>query len=114
MYIRTFISDFLLYFRIRREEEAKRIFEQLQLEEAERKRAEEALRQRLLFQRGLNLESHGMEHSQDLSRAFVFSYYELLRWLGYEVPQWAQYGPVDSNPPPVSSFTANPSQHDEH
>lgn len=66
------------------------------MEEAERKKAEEALRQRLLFQRSLNVEASGLEQSQDVSRAFVFSYYELLKWLGYEVPQWAQFGMTNS------------------
>jgi len=81
-------------YRIKREEEAKRIFEELQRQEAERQRAEELLRQRLLFQRSLNVESHGLEHSQDISRAFVFSYYELLKWLGFEIPEWAKFGPT--------------------
>lgn len=66
----------------------------MQLQEAEKRKAEELLRQRLLFQRSLNVESHGMDHSQDITRAFVFSYYELLKWLGYEIPAWAQYGPT--------------------
>ena len=71
--------------------------EELQRQEAERRRAEEILRHRLMFQRSLNVEAHGMDHSQDITRAFVFSYYELLKWLGYEVPEWAQYGPAPSS-----------------
>ena len=93
------IQSYFVHFpRIKREAEAKRIWEELQAKEEERKRAEEMLRQRLLFQRSLNVESHGLEHSHDMSRAFVFSYYELLKWLGYEIPEWAQYGLTPSNP----------------
>ena len=92
------IQSYFVHFpRIKREAEAKRIWEELQAKEEERKRAEEMLRQRLLFQRSLNVESHGLEHSHDMSRAFVFSYYELLKWLGYEIPEWAQYGLTPSN-----------------
>jgi len=91
--------------RIKREAEAQRIWEELQAKEEERKRAEEMLRQRLLFQRSLNVESHGLEHSHDMSRAFVFSYYELLKWLGYEIPEWAQFGLTPSNPNNASHDT---------
>ncbi|XP_067932714.1 uncharacterized protein KIAA2012 homolog [Watersipora subatra] len=82
--------------RIRMEEENRRVMEELERREAERRQAEEILRQRLMFQRSLNMEAQGMDHTQDITRAFVFSYYELLKWLGYEVPAWAQFGPTPS------------------
>lgn len=62
-------------------EEARRLAEEM------RKRQEE-LRARLEFNRGLQMEAQGMEHTQDVSRAFVFSYFELLQWLGLEVPEF--------------------------
>ena len=62
-------------------EEAKRLAEEMARKKAEFER-------RLKFNRGLQLESNGMEHTQDVTRAFAFSYYELLQWLGLEVPDF--------------------------
>ena len=62
-------------------EEAKRFAEEMARRQAE-------LEKRLKFNRGLKLESHGLGHTQDVTRAFVFSYYELLQWLGLEVPDF--------------------------
>ncbi|XP_050419088.1 titin isoform X2 [Patella vulgata] len=73
----------------RREEEAARLIEeerQKAIAEA-RKRAE--LEARLKFTRSLQLESQGLsEHSHQISEAFVFSYYEILQWLGLDIPEF--------------------------
>ncbi|XP_052234781.1 uncharacterized protein LOC127847142 isoform X2 [Dreissena polymorpha] len=72
----------------RREEEAQKAIEEARrlAEEMARKQAE--LEARLRFNRSLQLESEGMEHTQDITRAFVFSYYELLAWLGLNVEEF--------------------------
>ena len=62
-------------------EEAKRLAEEMARKQAE-------MEARLQFCRGLQLEANGLEHTQDITRAFVFSYYELLQWLGLEVPEF--------------------------
>ena len=62
-------------------EEARRLAEQ----EAKERLAFEA---RLRFNRMLQLETDGMAHTQEITRAFVFSYFELLEWLGLEVPDF--------------------------
>ena len=43
---------------------------------------------RLAFNRGLHLEASGLDHSHDITRAFVFSYFELLKYLGLEPPDF--------------------------
>ena len=48
-------------------------------------RAQAELERRLAFQRGLVVEADGLEHTQDVTRAFTFSYFELLQWLGIEI-----------------------------
>ena len=58
-------------------------------EEEARERAKTEAR--LLFNRGLQLEAHGLDHTQDINRAFVWSYYELLQWLGIEVPEFEEF-----------------------
>lgn len=75
-------------FRIRREEEAKRAMEEARrlAEEMARKQAE--MEARLKFNRTLQVEARGLEHSQDITRAFVFSYFELLQWLGLDIPEF--------------------------
>ena len=61
-------------------EEAKRLAEEMARKQIEFER-------RMQFNRALRLEAEGMEsHSHNINRAFVFSYFELLRWLGLEVP----------------------------
>ncbi|WAR10459.1 K2012-like protein [Mya arenaria] len=69
----------------RREEEAARALEEARrlAEEMARKQAE--LEARL---RSLQLESEGLDHTQDITKAFVFSYYELLNWLGLDIPEF--------------------------
>ncbi|XP_069082148.1 uncharacterized protein KIAA2012 homolog isoform X2 [Pleurodeles waltl] len=79
--------------RARREEEERRqrAEEQrrLALEEAQRQaqlfaRERAALERQLNFQRELMKESIGMDQSQDISRPWVFSYYQLLEMLGLQ------------------------------
>ena len=65
-------------------EEAKRL-----AEEMARKKAE--FEARLRFNRGLQLEANGLDRTQDVTRAFVFSYFELLQWLGLEVPDFEKF-----------------------
>ena len=62
-------------------EEARRLAEEMARKQAE-------LEARLQFNRGLQQESGGLTHSQGMTRAFVFSYFELLQWLGIELPQF--------------------------
>ncbi|KAL5005681.1 hypothetical protein ScPMuIL_016839 [Solemya velum] len=74
--------------RLRREEEAR-----LALEEAKRLAEEMARKQleleaRLKFNRSLQLESTGFDHSHNINRAFVYSYYELIQWLGLDIPEF--------------------------
>ncbi|XP_077997481.1 uncharacterized protein LOC144450695 isoform X2 [Glandiceps talaboti] len=73
--------------RIRREHEAK-----LRQEEAERLARELAKKQkeleaRLMFNRSLQSEAHGLDHTQDINPAFTWSYFELLQYLGIEIPE---------------------------
>ncbi|XP_056011476.1 titin homolog isoform X42 [Ostrea edulis] len=74
--------------RLRREEEARKAMEEARrlAEEMARKQAE--MEARLKFNRTLQVEAHGLEHSQDITRAFVFSYFELLQWLGLDIPEF--------------------------
>ena len=65
-------------------EEARRLAEEMARKQAEYER-------RLQFNRGLQLEATGLEHSQEVTRAFVFSYYELLQWLGLDVPEFEKW-----------------------
>jgi signal-transduction protein with cAMP-binding, CBS, and nucleotidyltransferase domain len=75
-------------FRKRREEEAQRALEEARrlAEEMARKQAE--LEARLRFNRSLQMEANGLEHTQDITKAFVFSYFELLQWLGLDIPEF--------------------------
>ncbi|CAH1790361.1 unnamed protein product [Owenia fusiformis] len=74
--------------RIKREEEARLKMEEAMRLAEEMERKKMALEERMKFARGLMVESKGLEHSQDVSRAFVFSYYELLQWLGLDLPEF--------------------------
>lgn len=76
--------------RIQREEEARRQLEEAQRLAEEMARQQAELERRLHFNRSLQLESRGLDHTQDITRAFVFSYYEFLQWLGLEVPDFEQ------------------------
>ena len=62
-------------------EEAQRLAEEMAKKQAE-------LEARLKFNRALKDEASNMSHSQEINRAFVFSYFELLQWLGLEIPEY--------------------------
>ncbi|GAB1608810.1 hypothetical protein Ahia01_001165500, partial [Argonauta hians] len=67
--------------RLRREEEAKEMMaETLRLAE-EKSRQMEEMEARLRFNQSLKAEAIGLIQSQTLTRAFVFSYFELLKYL---------------------------------
>jgi hypothetical protein len=44
-------------------------------------RQQQALHMRMEFNRGLNEEAGGLTHMHEISRAFVYSYLEILYWL---------------------------------
>ena len=46
------------------------------------------LKARLKFNRALQMEAGGFDHSHDINRAFVFSYFELLQWLDLDIPEF--------------------------
>ena len=73
--------------RIRREEEARVALEEARKLAMEMARRQAELERRLQFNRGLQVESNGLEHTQDVTRAFVFSYFELLQWLGIDISE---------------------------
>nr|XP_022320403.1 titin homolog isoform X26 [Crassostrea virginica] len=74
--------------RIRREEEAKRAMEEARRLAEEMAHKQAQMEARLKFNRTLQVEARGLEHSQDITRAFVFSYFELLQWLGLDIPEF--------------------------
>nr|XP_032813122.1 uncharacterized protein KIAA2012 homolog isoform X1 [Petromyzon marinus]XP_032813123.1 uncharacterized protein KIAA2012 homolog isoform X1 [Petromyzon marinus]XP_032813124.1 uncharacterized protein KIAA2012 homolog isoform X1 [Petromyzon marinus] len=97
-------SERLEYEQRRREEEEQRRLAEEQrrrvMEEEARLAMEEAMRQarflakqqaelerHLMFHRELWLETSGMEQTQDVSRPWVYSYYELLQMLGLQRPE---------------------------
>jgi len=48
----------------------------------ERLREEIAMRRKHMFHNSLHVEAYGMKnHSQKLTPAFVFSYFQLMKWL---------------------------------
>ncbi|XP_041374956.1 inner centromere protein A-like isoform X2 [Gigantopelta aegis] len=74
--------------RKRREEEAQRALEEARRLAEDMARRQAELEQRLKFNRDLQLEAGGLEHTQDITRMFVFSYFELLQWLGLDIPEF--------------------------
>ncbi|XP_067685707.1 uncharacterized protein KIAA2012-like [Haliotis asinina] len=72
----------------RREEEAQRALEEAKRLAEEMARRQAELEARLKFNRDLQLESHGLSHTQDITKMFVFSYFELLQWLGLDIPEF--------------------------
>ena len=69
-------------------EEARRLAEEIARKKAQ---AEFELERRRQFNHSLQMESTGLEHTQEITRAFVFSYYELLQWLGLDVPEFEKW-----------------------
>ena len=82
------ILFYVFFNRRRREEEAVRAMEEARrlAEEMARKQAE--MEARLKFNRSLQVEARGMDHSHNITEAFVFSYYELLNWFGLDIPEF--------------------------
>ncbi|KAM4626934.1 uncharacterized protein KIAA2012 homolog [Discoglossus pictus] len=72
--------------RKRAEEEAKSIMEEAQRQAQLLARQAAALEQQLQFNRGLMAESVGLDQTQSVSRAWVFSYFEFLELLGLPLP----------------------------
>ena len=62
-----------LFSRLREEEEAMRQMEEARRLAEEMQRKQYELEMRLRFNRSLQLESTGLSHTQDITRAFVFS-----------------------------------------
>ena len=80
-----------IFYRLRREEEAARAIAEAKKLAEEMARKEELLKLRLQFNRAMQLDSNGLAHTQEITRAFVFSYYELLKWLGLDVPDFERW-----------------------
>ena len=55
-------------------------------EEMARKQA--ALEAKLQFNRSLRAEARNLRQSHNVNRAFVFSYFQLVQWLGLDMPQF--------------------------
>ncbi|OAF70463.1 hypothetical protein A3Q56_01771 [Intoshia linei] len=73
--------------RIRQQEEArlamiaaKRLAVEIEIHKAE-------LERRIQFNHTLKVELNGLERTQEISRAFIYSYYQLLKWLGVDMGQ---------------------------
>lgn len=79
---------YIYFFRLRQAEEAKKAFEEAQrlAEEMAREKAE--LEAKLWFNRSLLDEASQLTQAHQVNRAFVFSYFELLQWLGLDIPEF--------------------------
>jgi hypothetical protein len=75
---------------LEREEEMINALEEAKRLAAERMREKIALRRRMMLGNALTMEKYGLDHSEHLTRAFVFSYYDLLSWLSAEQPNVSQ------------------------
>lgn len=64
-------------------EEARRL-----AEEMARKRAMAEARRK--FVRGLQVELMGLQRSSRISAAYVYSYFDLLQWLGLDLPEFEE------------------------
>lgn len=62
-------------------EEAQRLAEEMAKKQAE-------LEARLRFNRSIQDETSRLAQSHSINRAFVFSYFELLQWLGLDIPEF--------------------------
>ncbi|XP_022110433.1 uncharacterized protein KIAA2012 homolog isoform X2 [Acanthaster planci] len=87
-------EDELIAMRLAEEERLKReLLAKLAQEEAERFALELAKRQkemerRLMFNKSLQSEANVLSHSQEMTRAFTWSYFELLEFLGLAMPDF--------------------------
>ena len=74
--------------RKQQEEDARRAMEEARQMANEMARKQAVLEARLTFNRQLRSEATSLVHSHDINRAFVFSYFELLQWLGLDIPEF--------------------------
>lgn len=76
----------VFFCRLRREEEARKAMEEARrlAEEMARKRAMAEARKK--FVQGLRVELMGLRWSSRISAAYVYSYFDLLQWLGLDLP----------------------------
>jgi hypothetical protein len=72
--------------RKQREEELERALREARERALEEARLKAELERHLRFIRSVHDESKNLTQSQSITRAFVFSYYELLQYLGHQVP----------------------------
>ncbi|XP_039261519.2 uncharacterized protein LOC120337708 isoform X3 [Styela clava] len=70
--------------RLREEEEAKIAMEQARLQAIIKAKQQATLEEKLKFAREFSIEANGMDQTQNVNRAFSFSYFELLQLLGLE------------------------------
>ncbi|XP_038605511.1 uncharacterized protein KIAA2012 homolog [Tachyglossus aculeatus] len=70
--------------RRKEEEEARRALEEAEVEAQQLARRREALEKHTRFQRDLVTEARGLERAQDISRPWVYSYFQLLQMLSLE------------------------------
>ncbi|KAK2153553.1 hypothetical protein LSH36_293g03040 [Paralvinella palmiformis] len=63
------------------EAEARHLAEEMALKQAE-------MESKLQFNRSLHLEAHGLDHTLNITDAFTWSYFELLQWLGLDLPDF--------------------------
>jgi hypothetical protein len=73
--------------RIRREEELARALEEAKAQAIAEAKLKAELERRLQFMRSLYNEAQELDQAHSLTHAFVFSYFELLRYLGLEIPK---------------------------
>ncbi|KAK6960788.1 plectin-like isoform X6 [Biomphalaria glabrata] len=73
---------------LRLAEEKRRLEEEIKLLAAEKAREQALIAAKLRFERLCKEESVNLDQAHKVNRAFVFSYFELLQWLGLDVPDF--------------------------
>ena len=73
--------------RLRRENELARALEEAKAKVLAEARLKAELERRLQFMKSIYNEAKELDQAHTLTRAFVFSYFELLNYLGIEVPK---------------------------
>ncbi|XP_074642653.1 uncharacterized protein LOC141899915 isoform X2 [Tubulanus polymorphus] len=71
----------------RREAEIAKAMEEARQLAEEMARRKRELEERMNFNRSLHVEAEGLTVTQDVSRSFVSSYFDLLQWLGVDLPK---------------------------
>ncbi|XP_059152342.1 microtubule-associated protein futsch-like [Physella acuta] len=74
--------------KLKHEEDARKALEEAQRLAAEMARKQAELEAKLRFNRSLQEESVNLSQAHQINRAFVFSYFELLQWLGLDIPDF--------------------------